>query len=45
MKDSYTLDRDRDGLDAGYALHEIAYDRIFDRCGLDATGRSSRTSA
>jgi prolyl-tRNA synthetase len=34
MKDSYTLDRDDAGLDAGYALHEQAYDRIFSRCGL-----------
>jgi len=34
MKDSYTLDRDDEGLDAGYALHEVAYGRIFDRCGL-----------
>src|SRR5689334_23210957 len=34
MKDSYTLDRDAAGLDAQYALHEIAYDRIFKRCGL-----------
>ena len=34
MKDSYTLDRDLAGLDEGYALHELAYGRIFDRCGL-----------
>jgi prolyl-tRNA synthetase len=34
MKDSYTLDRDLAGLDEGYALHEAAYARIFDRCGL-----------
>jgi prolyl-tRNA synthetase len=34
MKDSYTLDRDFEGLDEGYALHEVAYGRIFDRCGL-----------
>jgi prolyl-tRNA synthetase len=34
MKDSYTLDRDFAGLDAQYALHEIAYDRIFRRAGL-----------
>jgi prolyl-tRNA synthetase len=34
MKDSYTLDRDTDGLDASYARHEQAYGRIFDRCGL-----------
>jgi prolyl-tRNA synthetase len=35
MKDSYTLDRDQAGLDAAYALHELAYDRIYTRCGLD----------
>jgi prolyl-tRNA synthetase len=34
MKDSYTLDRDRSGLDEGYARHETAYDRIFRRSGL-----------
>ena len=35
MKDSYTFDRDREGLDRGYELHARAYDRIFDRCGLE----------
>jgi prolyl-tRNA synthetase len=35
MKDSYTFDRDADGLDAGYAKHIEAYDRIFDRAGLE----------
>ena len=34
MKDSYTLDRDRAGLDEGYARHEVAYDRIFKRTGI-----------
>jgi prolyl-tRNA synthetase len=34
MKDSYTLDRDFAGLDAGYALHEVAYDRMMRRAGL-----------
>ncbi len=34
MKDSYTLDRDDAGLDEQYALHELAYDRIFSRAGL-----------
>jgi prolyl-tRNA synthetase len=34
MKDSYTFDRDADGLSHGYDLHIGAYDRIFDRCGL-----------
>ena len=32
MKDSYTFDRDADGLQHGYDLHIQAYDRIFDRC-------------
>src|SRR6266540_2904316 len=35
MKDSYSFDRDEDGLDRSYELHIEAYDRIFDRCGLE----------
>jgi prolyl-tRNA synthetase len=35
MKDSYSFDRDPDGLDASYQLHIEAYDRIFDRSGLE----------
>jgi len=35
MKDAYTFDRDEAGLEAGYAKHIVAYDRIFDRCGLE----------
>jgi prolyl-tRNA synthetase len=34
MKDSYSFDRDAAGLDRSYELHTLAYDRIFDRCGL-----------
>jgi prolyl-tRNA synthetase len=34
MKDSYSLDRDEEGLERSYQLHIEAYDRIFDRCGL-----------
>jgi prolyl-tRNA synthetase len=34
MKDAYTFDRDRAGLDERYQLHVGAYDRIMDRCGL-----------
>jgi prolyl-tRNA synthetase len=34
MKDSYTFDRDAEGLQAGYDLHAQAYAKIFDRCGL-----------
>ena len=35
MKDAYTFDRDREGLDASYEKHVGAYGRIFDRLGLD----------
>jgi prolyl-tRNA synthetase len=34
MKDSYSFDRDLEGLDQSYRLHIEAYDRIFDRAGL-----------
>jgi prolyl-tRNA synthetase len=34
MKDSYTIDRDDEGLQAGYEKHIGAYERIFDRAGL-----------
>ena len=34
MKDSYSFDRDMEGLDRSYDLHKGAYERIFDRCGL-----------
>jgi prolyl-tRNA synthetase len=34
MKDSYSFDRDQDGLQASYDKHIEAYDRIFDRVGL-----------
>jgi prolyl-tRNA synthetase len=35
MKDSYTFDRDAEGLNAAYDKHVAAYDRIFDRTGLE----------
>jgi prolyl-tRNA synthetase len=35
MKDSYTFDRDAEGLEAQYQKHIHAYDRMFDRCGLE----------
>ncbi len=34
MKDSYSFDRDEEGLAASYELHRRAYARILDRCGL-----------
>jgi prolyl-tRNA synthetase len=36
MKDSYSFDRDEEGLDRSFQLHAGAYDRIFERCGLEA---------
>jgi prolyl-tRNA synthetase len=35
MKDAYTFDRDRAGLDAHYDRYREAYDRVMDRCGLE----------
>src|SRR5919198_4523694 len=35
MKDSYSLDRDYEGLDASYWKHAAAYRRIFARCGVE----------
>src|SRR3989440_6219891 len=35
MKDSYTFDRDLEGLNAQYDKHKAAYDRMMDRCGLE----------
>jgi prolyl-tRNA synthetase len=35
MKDSYSFDVDREGLERSYQLHIEAYDRIFDRTGLE----------
>ncbi len=35
MKDAYSFDRDREGLQASYDLNIEAYDRIFERTGLE----------
>jgi prolyl-tRNA synthetase len=34
MKDSYSFDIDKAGLDTSYDLHDAVYRRIFTRCGL-----------
>ena len=36
MKDAYSFDRDEEGLDVAFRAHAGAYERIFERCGLDA---------
>ena len=35
MNDSYSFDRDAEGLDRSFQLHKGAYDRIFERCELE----------
>jgi prolyl-tRNA synthetase len=35
MKDSYSFDADEEGLDRSFWLHAEAYDRVFERCGLE----------
>jgi prolyl-tRNA synthetase len=35
MKDAYSFDRDEEGLEKSFRLHEGAYHRIFERCGLE----------
>jgi prolyl-tRNA synthetase len=36
MKDSYSFDRDSEGLERSFGLHREAYRRIFERCGIEA---------
>jgi prolyl-tRNA synthetase len=45
MKDAYTLDIDRAGLDVGFEKHRGAYQRIFARMGLDAVGVEASSGA
>ncbi len=35
MKDSYSFDRDEEGLEVAFRAHAGAYERMFERCGLD----------
>jgi prolyl-tRNA synthetase len=35
MKDSYSFDRDQAGLDVSFERHREAYERIFERCGVE----------
>jgi prolyl-tRNA synthetase len=35
MKDSYSFDRDEEGLERSFRAHESAYHRIFERAGLE----------
>ena len=37
MKDAYSFDRDEEGLDVSFQAHASAYQRMFERCGLEFT--------
>ncbi len=45
MKDSYSFDIDRAGLDRQFDLHNTAYRRIFSRMGLDAIAVQASSGA
>lgn len=45
MKDSYSLDVDREGLDHAFQQHFEAYRRIFERCGLDSLAVEASSGA
>jgi prolyl-tRNA synthetase len=38
MKDAYSFDRDEEGLDRSFRLQAGAYERIWERCGIEAVG-------
>jgi prolyl-tRNA synthetase len=38
MKDAYSFDRDEEGLDVAFRAHAGAYERMFERCGLEFVG-------
>jgi len=38
MKDSYSFDRDERGLDVSFQAHKEAYERIWERCGVETYG-------
>ncbi len=45
MKDSYSFDRDQEGLDRSYDDMYQAYEKIFDRCGLTYRAVEADTGA
>src|ERR1700674_2699607 len=38
MKDGYSFDRDEAGLEVSYGKHAVAYERVFERCGIVTHG-------
>src|SRR5256885_10019428 len=45
MKDSYSFDVDKGGLDKSFEAHRLAYARIFQRCGLATVQAEAHSGA
>jgi len=45
MKDSYSFDLGREGLDESFEAHRLAYARIFQRCGLNTVQVEAHSGA
>ena len=45
MKDAYSFDLDREGLDVSYNKHYEAYCRVYARCGLEYSGGEAHSGA
>src|SRR3954453_21459291 len=45
MKDAYSFDIDKAGLDRSFDLHDATYRRIFDRCGLNYVAVEAHSGA
>jgi len=45
MKDAYSFDRDHAGMDLVYDRMEKAYERVFDRCGLEVVKVEAEAAA
>ncbi len=45
MKDAYSFDVDRAGLDRSYEDQRVAYEKIFSRCGLDFVAVQAHSGA
>ena len=45
MKDAYSFDRDREGMNLVYDRMEVAYERVFRRCGIEAVKVEAEAAA
>jgi prolyl-tRNA synthetase len=45
MKDAYSFDRDLQGMNLAYDRMEVAYERVFQRCGIDVVKVEAEAAA